>query len=723
MIINRLNSKLHRNTKGFTMAEVLITVAIIVILLGLATPAVVNYQRKLKKMELDRTAEEIYLSVQNSFSNIRLNNTLSVAMKNADGKYEKIPSDYVGSQDFDKLKFHSLFSASSSLYDEYLETMSLKSLGMDFAVEYIESGNVYSVFYTEDSKIKPIISNAAKSGNCTELDQYRSNEKVGYYTTRTFEDSVFTEKERIDLTVSPVFDGDILSVDLIVENGSDFAATKSDLTYTVKYSDGITEKLITYTGEKAELDSSGNLVLHLIFDSFGTGEDVHFYSSDLGNGFSVGSSILMTVDNVVYKSGDKIAAMSLDKPKTVEFHPSFDQASSGTNILLSCERHLNNLRSDYFSVDEGGYQITQLCNLDVSKLSQFGPVSNDLLFRDGTVYNGQMNEITGLQITGSAGSSAGLFGSLACKVQNLFIINPVVNASADYVGALCGYLDGGEVYNCGVRCDADNYPSCIVSGGSLTGGLIGLANNSVITESYAAVDVIGNGGFAGKLDSCTVEHCYSSGIVDARTLSSPSGGFASNISGTVSNCYTTSDVKCRADFGHCGGFSYSVNGVSNCISYGRVYDGSNEYYGFDYMNPVTSDILDRLEVGGFAATGNCDSCCFLIMPGYNQFLENGIGEEYAGGYVSDKSKIGRRAYYYTNSLHGHVNQYGDCIFPLDDLGIRINDHYGDWPHYYVVEDVKDDINHTYRCACCNNTHSQEHLFPDLQCIVCDYIRG
>lgn len=70
----------RKNNKGMTMAEVLIVVAIIGVLMGLAIPNIMQQQRNLKKMELDKTAKEIYLSVQNSFITLDRNGHLNEAI-------------------------------------------------------------------------------------------------------------------------------------------------------------------------------------------------------------------------------------------------------------------------------------------------------------------------------------------------------------------------------------------------------------------------------------------------------------------------------------------------------------------------------------------------------------------------------------------------------------------------------------------------------------------
>lgn len=60
--------KKRLNKKGFTLAEVLVTVAIILILAGVTFVSVVQYQKNLRLMEMDGTAKEIFIAAQNHLS-------------------------------------------------------------------------------------------------------------------------------------------------------------------------------------------------------------------------------------------------------------------------------------------------------------------------------------------------------------------------------------------------------------------------------------------------------------------------------------------------------------------------------------------------------------------------------------------------------------------------------------------------------------------------------
>ena len=65
-MINTVKKRLNR--KGFTLAEVLVTVAIIIILAGVTFVSVAQYQKNLRLMEMDGTAKEIFIAAQNHLS-------------------------------------------------------------------------------------------------------------------------------------------------------------------------------------------------------------------------------------------------------------------------------------------------------------------------------------------------------------------------------------------------------------------------------------------------------------------------------------------------------------------------------------------------------------------------------------------------------------------------------------------------------------------------------
>lgn len=76
--------KKRLNKKGFTLAEVLVTVAIIIILAGVTFVSVAQYQKNLRLMEMDGTAKEIFIAAQNHLSVAKASGDLD-RLKSASG--------------------------------------------------------------------------------------------------------------------------------------------------------------------------------------------------------------------------------------------------------------------------------------------------------------------------------------------------------------------------------------------------------------------------------------------------------------------------------------------------------------------------------------------------------------------------------------------------------------------------------------------------------------
>lgn len=78
------STKNRLNKKGFTLAEVLVTVAIIIILAGVTFVSVAQYQKNLRLMEMDGTAKEIFIAAQNHLSVAKASGDLD-RLKSASG--------------------------------------------------------------------------------------------------------------------------------------------------------------------------------------------------------------------------------------------------------------------------------------------------------------------------------------------------------------------------------------------------------------------------------------------------------------------------------------------------------------------------------------------------------------------------------------------------------------------------------------------------------------
>jgi len=80
--------KLKRNNKGFSLAEMLVVVAIIVILMGVAFIAVQNHQRSMTRLEFDGIAKEIFIAAQNHLTSAEGQGYLQFTTKQKDDTAE-----------------------------------------------------------------------------------------------------------------------------------------------------------------------------------------------------------------------------------------------------------------------------------------------------------------------------------------------------------------------------------------------------------------------------------------------------------------------------------------------------------------------------------------------------------------------------------------------------------------------------------------------------------
>lgn len=95
---HQIKKRLDR--KGFTLAEVLVTVAIILILAGVTFVSVVQYQKNLRLMEMDGTAKEIFIAAQNHLSVAKASGDLDrLAEKaNASASVNGTPASAIGTK-------------------------------------------------------------------------------------------------------------------------------------------------------------------------------------------------------------------------------------------------------------------------------------------------------------------------------------------------------------------------------------------------------------------------------------------------------------------------------------------------------------------------------------------------------------------------------------------------------------------------------------------------
>lgn len=147
--------KLQRNRRGFTLTEVLLALAILIILLALAMIPISRHQRSIRQTELDSKAETIYLAAQNRLSQLQASGRSDEYGKDRATALNNIPWD----AEQDKYTASTLYyvtsaakstdtSAAGSILPR--EQVEAELWDANWVIEYDPgSGSVYAVFYSE----------------------------------------------------------------------------------------------------------------------------------------------------------------------------------------------------------------------------------------------------------------------------------------------------------------------------------------------------------------------------------------------------------------------------------------------------------------------------------------------------------------------------------------------------------------------------------------------
>lgn len=255
----------RKGKAGFTMSELLIVVAIVIVLFAVAVLSLVTIQKNLRQKELDSKAEILYVAVQNRMSELRAGGYESLYQydENKDNGVAKvglIPLDAPEEDAEDAITKDTLCyvvsanrvevgKAAASVLPE--SSVDAELWNNHWVIEYDpESGSVYSAFYSEEE----ITSGDASTTLPTYLNRMRVRQtrlrngaKIGYYGG------------------ARVISGttDTLKPDISIDNREKLTATfycnnpyADELTFNIKVSDGQNEyiKVVKYS-ELRQLNS------------------------------------------------------------------------------------------------------------------------------------------------------------------------------------------------------------------------------------------------------------------------------------------------------------------------------------------------------------------------------------------------------------------------------------------------------------------------------------
>lgn len=683
-----MNPFYNKKKKGYTLAEVLATVAILLILMAIAVPAIFSIRKNLRQKALDNKAELIYTAVQNNLVKLQSNGNSSLYDGEKTAKaMGRTPSDATKEQKlYYALSTEKADTTRAASVLVTTDTVDGELYNNYWVVEYNpESASVYAVFYSESDSIKPY------DPNVYDRFRYKDNRlsdgaRIGYYGGDALDGSntavlapkiTVTNEEKLVATITcmrPGQDDKKLGFDVVL---SDDQGNKLNLSYKA-----VGDKLVHTADdlyladqspadqEKADSNEESSIVgrsytLKITLDDL-KNEASRFVSiygeknQQLANRkitpLNAGTNLHIKV--TVRSDNYKIDGLATECTTNSLFA---DQSTSNQAVVYY-GRHLQNLdlasgvtegiteavvkNPVHFEKqedkEEGDTSSWYSCYGDKA----FTPITNTYLKkfsgeRTAIIYHLTVKE--GVKIAGTERKGAGMFAVLkdSMTVENLRLAGTTIAITGEgkekvSVGAIAGETTGSaKITNCEVYLDTEdiegkNENDVWISGAGIQGGLIGHTNS--VAESGSSVTIVNS--FA-----ATVMDGRENGTTD---LIGTVGGLigqadcAVNIKNCYADSYLTGDVT--------GGLIGSVNSGSVNVEY---------CYTAGYQNPANH--------GGGLVASSVDSNALKIKNSYTvaTYLENSESNNNPVIYAVSPGTL--KNVYYLNKGKNVKNDNGEAV--------------------------------------------------------------
>ena len=503
-------------TKGYTLGEVLVTVAIIVILAAIAVPAIFTIRKNMRQKALDNKAEIIYTAVQNNLTKLYSSGNSSKYAEDKATAVDPTPMD----SDGDKALYYVTASDKENEDNAAYVVVTEDTVDSDlynnyWVVEYDPgSASVYAVFYSESrDDYTPSTYNQLRY----KKNRLKDGAKVGYYggdsiesgdTTALVPKITVKNDEKLQVVISSKRpDDNPLSFDVEL---SDTEGHK----LTLKYGTDSTGKNLVHKKDALHLADSGTLdanesgqirgnnhTLTLTLDALDTDTDdkiatrfAELYgnateNSSLKNNPSqqLTAGTQLTIKVTVHSSNSMVDGLSA----TATTNSLFGDNSTSTEAEILYGRHLQNLdqdsevtasitsavqRSDIHFEEEKNAESGEDTSSWFSTYGTlaFHPITNKNL----TSYHGEISSSGGTEsdadstsrvishLTTENSEKAGLFAETAdkMKISDVALSGATINgataadsANKSYAGAFVAYADGSlTLENCQVYLDTSD---------------------------------------------------------------------------------------------------------------------------------------------------------------------------------------------------------------------------------------------------------------------------
>lgn len=730
------NGFFNARKKGFTLAELIITIGIILILSALVTPSVISLQRKLKSNEMDAYAKSIYQSAQSRL--ITLKGTGEIANISKTNSYDDkddnpvywlntsnssdmpsikklLPigtveetirnSNYVIEYDPDTAMILSVYyfgdtTVLDTKLDSYRKNVNIRHLVKFGPYGYFKGGNVEARnVKRSDSLINPVIVNESELYAKIYL---KKNNVVGY--------GELDNNGLIRVTLNGLSSG---SHQLIID---DTAINTFD-----KYNDEI-GNYIKISLDKLSDNASDRFINK--FPSFTPGEDINIEVQYKDNNNSWSKKASSKAENSLF------ANVKVSYVKGI-----------GNTAYIANSRHLQNLDPTFACLNVDGNEIfnkieqVQIKNdITWSAYYSFNPIANKNL----KTFEGNNNVIKNLTIDNNSVLSsisiinsdnasenvlgAGLFAYFKgssfknIDLDNIIISNPDNNIT--YIGGLIAYADSAnsaysklKIDNCHVystsktNLSADNQTNLfrIVANNSSTGlkavgGLIGYTHNADIkncSASYAKIDAqktrnVYVGGFIGLAKDTSIDKSYSffgfnnqgtwlenTGLIQNTSVNDRLAGFV----GQFNNSKVDDSLN---TVNH----SFAIGVINSKDAYSFTYGSStNNVRISNSYSMVVANVNNTVsEYGRFCNSSSNkiifdeNNPCFVVGDDSNKIT--GLNQVMLAQFATAEIK----GFELADSRSTKTNTYGLPSQNFPYLIIENTDYYGDWPIATITED-------------------------------------
>ncbi len=502
-------NNLKRNIKkGFTMAELLLVVAIIIILGALASVGVIYYQRELKLTEMDNTAKELFIAAQNHLSVMKVEGLLEETSVNEryliyDGTTPEIlPKD---TKIEDSAEWKNILPFAS--IDDKVR------INGSYIIKYDpSSATINEVFYSDNYKFKnelfsdnkyvEALTNAIPNGEDSKKNERKkfngTNLVIGYYGGA---EGASVSVESLHEPTLTIENGDQLKV-IVTLNELDVEGTNPKSNF------GSVKLIITDdNGHKAVLSTTQNTdepsKFSCILDDV-SNEDLQFTKilTDFIPGQDIHVQAIVVPMTSKLENGTIVSsARSQIQTTNSLFADGTDTENSIANI--SSFRHLINLSNS--SLYSSAMQISDIDWTEfLGNVDKHDYLYSPLSLNRDFIYNGYNYRVQNLVV--SNGKNVGLFGDVSNNLNVTDLILDDFKLNGNNVGSLIGNVTANTTTLSGILVRSFNAQNGVY-GTNTAGGIVGNISNdgslNILLSSASSYVQARNiaGGMIGTIDT------------------------------------------------------------------------------------------------------------------------------------------------------------------------------------------------------------------------------